>query len=92
MALPGGPGRALPSTTARLVQTGADLGAAPYGTEAPGIMPIEKGHAADNELNGQTTALRLWHVLAPAARRQGVPLREPALRQSASPGGIFMPR
>ena len=28
----------------------------PYGTEALGVMRIEKGHAAGNELNGQTTA------------------------------------
>jgi sarcosine oxidase subunit alpha len=31
-------------------------GAAPYGTEALGVMRIEKGHPAGNELNGQTTA------------------------------------
>ena len=28
----------------------------PYGTEALGVMRIEKGHVAGNELNGQTTA------------------------------------
>jgi methylglutamate dehydrogenase subunit C len=43
----------------RLIETGADLGATPYGTEALGVMRIEKGHAAGNELNGQTTALNL---------------------------------
>ena len=31
----------------------------PYGTEALGVMRIEKGHAAGNELNGQTTANNL---------------------------------
>jgi glycine cleavage system aminomethyltransferase T len=31
-------------------------GATPYGTEALGVMRIEKGHPAGNELNGQTTA------------------------------------
>ena len=40
----------------RLMQAGADLGVMPYGTEALGVMRIEKGHAAGNELNGQTTA------------------------------------
>ncbi len=30
--------------------------AIPYGTEALGVMRIEKGHVAGNELNGQTTA------------------------------------
>jgi sarcosine oxidase subunit alpha len=35
---------------------GADLGVVPYGTEALGVMRIEKGHVAGNELNGTTTA------------------------------------
>jgi len=43
----------------RLMQAGADLGVVPYGTEALGVMRIEKGHAAGNELNGQTTAADL---------------------------------
>ncbi|MBE9604964.1 sarcosine oxidase subunit alpha family protein [Acetobacteraceae bacterium H6797] len=34
-------------------------GATPYGTEALGVMRVEKGHAAGNELNGQTTAYDL---------------------------------
>jgi glycine cleavage system aminomethyltransferase T len=42
----------------RLVRAidGAERDAVPYGTEALGVMRIEKGHAAGNELNGQTTA------------------------------------
>ncbi|WP_027038923.1 sarcosine oxidase subunit alpha family protein [Mesorhizobium ciceri] len=40
----------------RLMELGADLGATPYGTEALGVLRIEKGHAAGAELNGQTTA------------------------------------
>lgn len=39
-----------------LTEKGAPLGAIPYGTEALGVMRIEKGHPAGNELNGQTTA------------------------------------
>lgn len=35
---------------------GAEFDLVPYGTEALGVMRIEKGHAAGNELNGQTTA------------------------------------
>lgn len=38
---------------------GADLGVTPYGTEALGVMRIEKGHPAGNELNGTTTAADL---------------------------------
>ncbi|TIS09858.1 MAG: sarcosine oxidase subunit alpha, partial [Mesorhizobium sp.] len=40
----------------RLMELGADLGATPYGTEALGVLRIEKGHAAGPELSGQTTA------------------------------------
>lgn len=42
-----------------LMQAGEEFDAIPYGTEALGVMRIEKGHAAGNELNGQTTALNL---------------------------------
>ena len=56
VAVPARYGNAL---MARLVDLGADLGATPYGTEALGVMRIEKGHAAGNELNGQTSAQML---------------------------------
>ncbi|MFN4171195.1 MAG: sarcosine oxidase subunit alpha family protein [Pseudorhodobacter sp.] len=56
IAVPARYGNAL---MARLVEQGADLGATPYGTEALGVLRIEKGHAAGNELNGQTTAQML---------------------------------
>jgi sarcosine oxidase subunit alpha len=39
-----------------LMAAGAPHGITPYGTEALGVMRIEKGHVAGNELNGQTTA------------------------------------
>ena len=39
-----------------ILDAGAPFGITPYGTEALGVMRIEKGHAAGNELNGQTTA------------------------------------
>lgn len=42
-----------------LMQAGRDLDVTPYGTEALGVMRIEKGHAAGNELNGQTTGQML---------------------------------
>lgn len=35
---------------------GVEFGVVPYGTEALGVMRVEKGHPAGNELNGQTTA------------------------------------
>jgi len=39
-----------------LMAAGEEYGAVAYGTEALGVMRVEKGHAAGNELNGQTTA------------------------------------
>ncbi|CAA9424914.1 MAG: Sarcosine oxidase alpha subunit [uncultured Rubellimicrobium sp.] len=42
-----------------LMAKGADLGVTPYGTEALGVLRVEKGHVAGNELNGQTTALNM---------------------------------
>ncbi|MCV6586455.1 MAG: sarcosine oxidase subunit alpha family protein [Marinibacterium sp.] len=42
-----------------LMQAGEEFDVVPYGTEALGVMRIEKGHAAGNELNGTTTALNL---------------------------------
>ena len=42
-----------------LMAQGEEFDAVMYGTEALGVMRIEKGHAAGNELNGTTTALAL---------------------------------
>lgn len=42
-----------------LFEAGKPFGVTPYGTEALGVMRIEKGHVAGNELNGQTTAADL---------------------------------
>jgi sarcosine oxidase subunit alpha len=39
-----------------VLAAGGRFGIAPYGTEALGVMRIEKGHVAGNELNGQTIA------------------------------------
>jgi sarcosine oxidase subunit alpha len=39
-----------------LMAAGEAFGVAPYGSEALGVMRIEKGHAAGNELDGRTTA------------------------------------
>jgi methylglutamate dehydrogenase subunit C len=39
-----------------LMQAGEAFGITPYGTEALGVMRIEKGHVAGNEIDGRTTA------------------------------------
>ncbi len=43
----------------KLVAEGAEFDAVVYGTEALGVMRVEKGHAAGNELNGTTSAANL---------------------------------
>ena len=53
IAAPAGYGDAL---WRQIIETGAEFGLTPYGTEALGVMRIEKGHVAGNEINGQTTA------------------------------------
>lgn len=69
LAVPARYGNAL---MARLVDVGADLGATPYGTEALGVMRIEKGHAAGNELNGQTTAQMLGMGKMVSAKKDAI--------------------
>jgi sarcosine oxidase subunit alpha len=41
------------------MEAGAEFDAIVYGTEALGVMRIEKGHVAGGELNGQSTALNM---------------------------------
>ena len=40
----------------KIMEAGAEYGITPYGTEALGVMRIEKGHVAGPELNGISTA------------------------------------
>ena len=42
-----------------IMAAGKEFDVVPYGVEALGVMRIEKGHAAGNELTGQTTAANL---------------------------------
>jgi methylglutamate dehydrogenase subunit C len=56
IAVPTGYGEAL---FRRILIVGEEHGIAPYGTEAMGVMRIEKGHPAGGEINGQTTAFDL---------------------------------
>ncbi|WP_104492962.1 sarcosine oxidase subunit alpha family protein [Paracoccus denitrificans] len=69
IAVPARYGQAL---VERLMEKGADLGATPYGTEALGVMRIEKGHAAGNELNGQTTAQMLGLGRMVSSKKDGI--------------------
>ena len=42
-----------------LVEAGREFDAVVYGTETLGVLRVEKGHVAGNELNGQSTALNM---------------------------------
>lgn len=53
------PARYGEATVRALMAAGEPLGVVPYGTEALGVMRIEKGHAAGPEINGTTTAADL---------------------------------
>jgi glycine cleavage system aminomethyltransferase T len=53
------PARYGDATIRAIMEAGSPLGIVPYGTEALGVMRIEKGHVAGNELNGTTTAADL---------------------------------
>ena len=53
------PRRYASSFMKHIFEFGKKFNLVPYGTEALGVMRIEKGHAAGNELNGQTTANNL---------------------------------
>jgi methylglutamate dehydrogenase subunit C len=53
IAVPAGWGDAL---IRRIMEVGRGFAISPYGTEALGVMRIEKGHVAGNEINGQSTA------------------------------------
>jgi sarcosine oxidase subunit alpha len=53
IGVPAGHGEALIQA---IMEAGSRYGIAPYGTEALGVMRIEKGHVGGGELNGQTTA------------------------------------
>jgi methylglutamate dehydrogenase subunit C len=53
------PARYGDATIRAIMRAGAEWHVVPYGTEALGVMRIEKGHIAGNELNGTTTAADL---------------------------------
>lgn len=71
-----------------LLRAGAEYRIIPYGTEALGLLRIEKGHVAGPELNGQTTAADLG--LARMCKKRGDYIgralsQRPALTDPARP-------
>jgi glycine cleavage system aminomethyltransferase T len=71
-----------------IMEAGAVYGIAPYGTEALGVLRIEKGHPAGGELNGQTTAHDLGFGKMLSAKKDFVGrfmAARPALNDPARP-------
>jgi methylglutamate dehydrogenase subunit C len=71
-----------------IMAAGEEFGIAPYGTEALGVMRIEKGHISTNEINGQTSAydLRVHRMLSTRKDFIGRVMSErPALRAPERP-------
>ncbi len=71
-----------------VMMAGGAFGIAPYGTEALGVMRIEKGHVSTNEINGQTTAHDLGAARMLSSRKDyiGRAMAErPALRSPDRP-------
>jgi heterotetrameric sarcosine oxidase alpha subunit len=71
-----------------LMQVGVPFGIIPYGTEALGVMRIEKGHIAGNEIDGRTTASDLGLQRMMSAKKDcigRVMAGRPALRDDARP-------
>ncbi len=66
----------------KLLAAGAPFGITPYGTEAMGVLRIEKGHVAGMELDGRTTPDDLGLGQLVSARKDCIgkrSLRRPAL-------------
>jgi sarcosine oxidase subunit alpha len=85
LAVPAGYGAAL---IERVMEAGKAYGVVAYGSEAMGVMRIEKGHPAGGEINGQTTAydLGLQRALASDKDHVGRVLSaRPALVDPARP-------
>jgi methylglutamate dehydrogenase subunit C len=72
----------------RIIEAGAAFGIAPYGTEALGVLRIEKGHPAGSELNGQTSAHDLGFGKMLSAKKDFIGrfmAARPALTDAARP-------
>lgn len=71
-----------------VMAAGETFGISPYGTEALGVMRIEKGHISTNEVNGQTTAHDLGAHRMMSARKDfigRVMAERPALQSPDRP-------
>ncbi len=82
------PARIAGRVARQVMAAGQEYGITAYGIEAMGVMRIEKGHVAGNEINGQTTAidLGLGRMIAPGKDCIGaVMAARPGLADPARP-------
>jgi methylglutamate dehydrogenase subunit C len=70
-----------------LVAAGAEYDAVVYGTEALGVMRVEKGHVAGNELNGQSTALNMGLGKMVSAKKDAIGVALSAREGMVDPNG-----
>ncbi|NLC36544.1 MAG: sarcosine oxidase subunit alpha, partial [Alcaligenaceae bacterium] len=69
-----------------LMEAGREFDVTPYGTEALGVLRIEKGHAAGPELNGQTSGIHLGLGRMVSRKKDSIGAvmsRRPALEDAA---------
>ncbi|MDP2741005.1 MAG: glycine cleavage T C-terminal barrel domain-containing protein, partial [Pseudorhodobacter sp.] len=71
-----------------LVAQGAEFDAVVYGTEALGVMRVEKGHVAGNELNGQSTALNMGLGKLVSRKKDAIGMVLSARDGLVQPGGL----
>ena len=55
-----------------LMQAGEQYAVMPYGTEALGVLRVEKGHPAGNELNGQTSPTHLGMARMVSSKKDSI--------------------
>ena len=70
---------------------GASYGLIPYGTEALGVLRIEKGHVAGNELDGRSTAadMGLGRMMSGKKHYIGLPMsRRAGMTEAQRPGFV----
>jgi sarcosine oxidase subunit alpha len=70
----------------KIIAAGAPFGITPYGTEAMGVLRIEKGHVAGMELDGRTTPDDLGVGQLVSARKDCIGKRSLRRPAQAAPG------
>ncbi|WP_298850055.1 sarcosine oxidase subunit alpha family protein [uncultured Ruegeria sp.] len=73
-----------------LMEVGKPMGITPYGTEALGVLRIEKGHATGNELNGTTSAHNLGMGRMVSTKKDSIGSTLSAREALSDPDGLSL--